>query len=388
MLLHRRNVVGRREFLACAGATAAVAAVHPWTTLARQAGTTPFPYVDGLTFVHPDDYADGPRSGLSAFICGVSSGAVLKTDDGSLKYWRSFEPCVRSMTAMRRNLAAGKVAGTFLATRGSEITEAWRDDRTAMFFQLQGGGEAVGEHLWRLDTFHELGLRVFQITHHNDNEWGGGAIEKTWTDLTKLGHEGVERLNELRIIPDLSHVSDPTSLDVLKASRRPVILWHGAARALVHNARCAPDEVIRGVGASGGVMGIFMMSFWLTTDRVHTVESYIPQIRHVINGAGIDAVGIANDYPIGGEASALKVGNDNAKAVEGYYRWRDDVAKQGVLGFDRRPSRVVIPELNNLRRMFLIHEALERAGFKAAEIEKIMGGHWIRVLTESLQTTD
>jgi membrane dipeptidase len=132
-------------------------------------------------------------------------------------------------------------------------------------------------------------------------------------------------------------------------------------------------------------MGIFMMSFWLTTDPVPTVESYIRQIRHVIDVAGIDAVGIANDYPIGGEASALKAGNDNAKAVEGYYRWWDDVAKQGVLGFDRRPSHVVIPDLNNLRRMFLIHEALERAGFKTAEVEKIMGGNWIRVLTESLE---
>jgi membrane dipeptidase len=385
---YKRNLVRRREFLACAGATVAAATVHPWSALAQPAYTTPFPYVDGLTFIYPPDYADVPRSGLSAFICDVSSGSARKMDDGGLKFWRSFEPCVRSMTGMRRDLAAGKVAGTFLATRGSEIPTAWKDGRTAVFFQLQGGGEAVGEHLWRLDTFHELGLRIFQVTHHNDNPWGGGTIEKTWTGLTKLGHEGVERLNELRIIPDLSHVSDPTSLGVLKTSRRPVILSHGAARALVHNARCAPDEVIRGVGASGGVMGIFMMSFWLTTDPVPTVESYIRQIRHVIDIAGIDTVGIANDYPIGGEATALKFDNDNAKAVEYYYPWWDGVAKQGVLGFDRRPSHVVIPEMNNLRRMFLIHEALDRAGFKAAEVEKIMGGNWIRVLTDSLPTAD
>lgn len=371
-------------FIARTAAAAALAAAWRFSPLAMQPARTPFPYVDGLTFIRPTDHADVARSGLSAFICDVSSGAVLKTDDGSLKFWRSFEPCVRSMTAMRRDLAAGKVAGTFLATRGGDIPTAWKGGRTAVIFQIQGGGEAVGEDLGRLETFYELGLRIFQITHHNDNTWGGGAIEKTWTGLTKLGHEGVKRLNELRIIPDLSHVSDPTSLDVLKASRRPVILSHGAARALVHNARCAPDEVIRGVGASGGVMGIFMMSFWLTTDPVPTVESYIRQIRHAIDVAGIDAVGIANDYPIGGEANALKLDNDNAKVVESYLPWWDGVAKQGVLGFDQRPSHVVIPQLNNIRRMFLIHEALDRAGFKPAEVEKIMGGNWIRVLTEGL----
>lgn len=373
----------RRDFLARAGAAAALAAARPWSALAVQRARTPFPYVDGLTFLGTEP-ADVSRSGLSAFICDVSSGSVLKTEDGSVRYWRSFEPCVRSMTATRRALAAGEVPGAFLATRGSEIAAAWKDSRTAVFFQIQGGGEAVGEHLWRLDTFHELGLRVFQITHHNDNQWGGGAIEKVWRGLTKVGYAGVERLNGLGIIPDLSHVSDPTSLDVLKTSRRPVILSHGAARALVNNARCAPDEVIRGVGQSGGVMGIFMMSFWVTTDPEPSVEAYIRQVRHVIDVAGIDAVGIANDYPVSGEATALKFGNDNAKTVETYWPWWDSVAKQGVLGFDRRPTHVVIPELNNVRRMFLLHEALDRAGFKPAEVEKIMGGNWIRVLTESL----
>jgi membrane dipeptidase len=55
----------------------------------------------------------------------------------------------------------------------------------------------------------------------------------------------------------------------------------------------------------------------------------------------------------------------------------------GVLGFDRRPTHVAIPELNNIRRVHLIREALAKGGFRSGEIEKIMGGNWIRVLTES-----
>ena len=48
-------------------------------------------------------------------------------------------------------------------------------------------------------------------------------------------------------------------------------------------------------------MGIFMMSFWLTTDDVPTVEHYLAQIRHVIKVGGIDAVGVADDFAIAGE---------------------------------------------------------------------------------------
>lgn len=366
----------RRDFLKQALAISAAAATSP----SLQAAERPaIPYVDGLSFFSPDP-ADVGRSGLAAFICDVSSGQALKTEDGCIKFFRSFEACAKSITTVRLRLQSGSVPNTFLATRGSEIRPAFEAGRTAVFFQFQGC-EPVGEELWRLELFHELGLRIQQITHHNDNPWGGGAIEKNWTGLTKIGIEGVERLNALGIIPDLSHASGPTGLDVLKASRKPVIISHGGARAIVPSARCAPDEVIRGVGESGGVTGIFMMSMWLTTDPEPTVDAYIKQIRHVIDVAGIEAVGIANDYTIAGELTAAKAGNDNAKIISNYYPWWDSVSKQGVFGFEERPGHAVIPELNNVRRMFLIEQALDRAGFKSGEIEKIMGGNWIRVLS-------
>ena len=371
----------RREFLkqvAGAVATAAVAS----QAASGQAQRLSMPYVDGLSFQSPDPQ-DVARSGLAAFICDVSSGERVATQDGSVKFYRSFEACARSITAARRELQSGRVPAAFLATRGSQIDEAFRSGKTAVFFQFQGC-EPIGDQLWRVDLFHELGLRVLQITHHNDNPWGGGAIEAKWTGLTKVGREGVERLNALKIIPDLSHASDLTGLDVLAATKGPVIISHGGARALVPTARCAPDDVIRKVGESGGVMGIFMMSMWLTTDPVPTVDSYVRQIRHVAKVAGIDAVGIANDYTVAGELTAAKAGNDNAKIIANYYPWWDSVTKQGVMGFKERPMHAVIPELNNVRRMYLIEEALRKSGFTGTEVEKIMGGNWIRVLRSVL----
>lgn len=371
----------RREFLARLGAAAIVPKLADGWGLSEW-NKTPFPYVDGLTMLGPP--AELAESGLSAFLLDVSAVTRLNTTDGSIKYWRSFEACSKSIADNKATLESGKAGNAFHATKAGAIADAHRAGRTAVFFQIQGGGETVGEELNRLDFLYERGLRVFQITHHNNNPWGGGCIEQKWTGLTKKGHEGVERLNALGIIPDLSHVADPTSSDVLKTSKKPVIVSHGGARALVNNARCTPDEIIRGIADSGGAMGIFMMTFWLTNDPIPTTESYLRQLKHVINVGGIDAVGIANDYPVGGEANARTLNNDNAKAVQGYYAWWDGVAKQHVLGFDKRPTHVIVPELNNPQRAFLIHAALEKARYKPAEIEKIMGGNWVRVLKETL----
>lgn len=398
----------RRSFLRAAAATGAAAVVKaavPEGVLAeggpravqglqpaaasgyaglRGRATPPYPYVDGLCAL-PADLADIGRSGLSAFLMDVSSVSQVETDDGSIRYHRSFEASARSLVATRRRLLAGEIPGAFLATRGSLVREAWQEGRTAIFLQFQGAEPLDGD-VWRLDLFYELGLRVMQFTHHNANPFAGGALDPEPTGLTPLGHDLLARVNELGMLPDVSHGSDATSVEVARASTTPVILSHGAARALVPNARCAPDEVIRAVAGSGGVVGVFMMSFWLTTDPVPTVDHLVAQLRHVANVGGIEAVAIANDYPVSGEAHLASLGNDNAAGVKAYHPWWESIARQGIMGFDidDLPAHVVIPELNNTRRLFLIDDALAAARFPATDRERIMGGNWMRVLEEVL----
>lgn len=385
----RRRAIGlktpslsRRSFVRTASIAGTAALIAPDLLAGQDA--PPYPYVDGLCAL-PEDLADIGASGLSAFLMDVSVAAPIETDDGTIRYYRSFDASARFLVGMRRALNAGEIPGAFLARRGSEIREAWQRGETAIFFQFQGAQPLEGD-VWRLDLFHELGLRVLQLTHHNANPFAGGALDPDPTGLTSLGHELVARMNELGIVPDVSHGSDATSLEVARASTTPVILSHGAARALVRSARCAPDEVIRAVAGTGGVMGIFMMSFWLTEDPVPTVDHLVAQIRHVANVGGIEAVGIANDYPVSGEPRLRSLGNDNAEGVKSYHRWWESVAAEGILGFEAEnlPKHVVIPELNNPRRMFLIDDALADAGFSATDREKIMGGNWIRVLQETL----
>ena len=340
----------------------------------------PTVFIDGLSFLS-SDLEEMRASGLSAFLLDCSKAEQLETRDGSIRFIRTFDTCLRSIVSVRRRLRTHPDG--FLALRGSEIQDAYRTSRTAVFLQMQGC-EPFESDLSRIDLFHELGLRVLQLTHHNDNPFAGGALEPRWTGLTELGRHGVEKLNELGILPDLSHASDPTARDVLEMSTGPVIVSHGAARAIVENARCTPDSIIRGIADSGGVFGVFMVSFWLTREPRPTVEALLAQIRHLVNVAGVDAVGIANDYTIRGQLDLAKLGNDNSRGVAGVLDWWKSVAREGVLGFDALPQHVVIPELNNVRRMFTIRRALRDSGFRPAHVAKIMGGNWRRVLTERL----
>lgn len=351
--------------IALAGGAAAVPARRP----AR--------YIDSLSFL-PEDLAGIARAGLGAMIADVSEVEAVRDAAGVPRYLRGFRVNDAALDKAVARLAASPYA--HVALKGSEIGTR---PGCATFLQFQST-EMVGDDLSRIAHFHGKGLRVLQFTHHNDNGFAGGALQRVQSGLTPLGIAGLAEMNRLRILPDVSHGSDATMREAARRSTTPIALSHGAARAIVNHPRCAPDDVIRAIAERGGVMGVFMMSFWLTRRAVPTVADYVAQIRHVAKVGGIGAVGVANDFPMGGQANLLKLRNDNAKGVAEYLEWWRAMRSEGIAGFDWTPEHVVIPALNHIDRMRRIADALGKSGFAAREVDAIMGGNWRRLLTDVL----
>src|ERR1051325_4118642 len=94
-----RTARTRREFLQSA---AGFAALSPM--LATRAKPHP-PFVDGLCLaIAETDDNDFPASGLSGLIADVSSVSQVKTSDGSIRYTRTFEACLKSIVEARQRL--------------------------------------------------------------------------------------------------------------------------------------------------------------------------------------------------------------------------------------------------------------------------------------------
>jgi membrane dipeptidase len=335
-------------------------------------------WIDGLSFL-PADMADVTSSKLRAMICDVSEVEEVRDADGHPRYLRTFAANDQALDlAIDRIAAADQV---YLASRGSDIG---KQPGCATFLQFQSC-EPIGEDLTRIGHFHRKGLRLLQLTHHNDTAFAGGAIEPMQSGLTPLGRDGIREMNRLRMLPDVSHGSSATIVEAAKHSQTPIIYSHGACRAIVNHPRCIDDDGIRAIASRGGVVGIFMMSFWLTRDPAPKTEHLIRQLKHVAKVGGIEAVGIANDYPMTGQENLRKLGNDNHEGVKEYLGWWEAMRARKVPGFEFDPEHVVIPELNNINRMQLIAEALQKSGFKGREIERIMGKNWARVLTDVLR---
>ncbi|MCG9695746.1 membrane dipeptidase [Shewanella sp. Isolate11] len=379
--------VNRRQLIKSLAAAGLLSQLPPITAWAQS--DKPL-YIDGLSFL-PDDLADLGASKLDAYLCDISAIEAIKQSDGTTNYKRTYNACVKSISdaLARVNQHPDKL---LLGQSSQDIKRAHSSGRTAVFFQIQGADcveDSIDQGLNQVDEFYQRGLRVLQLTHHYGNKFSGGALDNDGKQglnlpLTAAGHQLIDKLNSHKMLIDVSHSSPQSALDSAKASRAPIVQSHGAVRALVNHARCSPDEVIKAIADTGGLFGVFMMSFWLTNDKVPTTEHYVAQLKHVANIGGINAVAIANDYPLRGQKNLLKLNNDNAEGVKQYVEWWHSLRARGVLGFDVEPEHVVIPELNHIQRMERIDNALSQAGFSSSQRAKIMGENWQRVLGDVL----
>ena len=120
------------------------------------------------------------------------------------------------------------------------------------------GGHAIEGDLGLLRLFHQLGVRYMTLTHSAHNEFADSCapIEPRWGGLNVLGVKVVQEMNRLGVLVDVSHVSDATFFDALKATRAPVICSHSSMRALCGHKRNITDDMLRALAANGGVVMI------------------------------------------------------------------------------------------------------------------------------------
>jgi membrane dipeptidase len=234
------------------------------------------------------------------------------------------------------------------------------------------------EHLRRaddVDLFYGLGQRVSQLTYNFANRLGAGFLENRDGGLSVFGHEIVERMQSVGMVVDLSHCADRTTMDALDAATRPVIFTHASCRALLPDyMRCKTDEAIRKLADGGGVMGIPFIRFMIKEGPPVSVEDVIDHFDHVVDLVGVEHVGIGSDLDIDGFGSPRQAdgqqGPMSQPNVERYNAYFTDEGYAHIEG------------LNHPKKMFDLTEALIRRGYSDVEIELMLGGNFVRVLSE------
>ena len=181
-----------------------------------------------------------------------------------------------------------------LVLNADDLERVYKDNVKGVIFDFQDT-TSIGGDLNRLDMFHNMGLRIVQLTYNLRNLVGDGCTERYKTGLTYFGIEVVERLNELNMVVDVSHCSQQVGWDAIKFSKSPIMVTHSTSNAVCYHDRGKDDDLAKAVADNGGFFGVAAIAGFVKNDINATLDDYVDHVEHLIDVMGIDNVGIASD---------------------------------------------------------------------------------------------
>lgn len=357
----------RREFVGTVGQGLAASMV-PWDTISAAALQTRRLVIDGLGEIHLEyDMAliDQIRaSGMRGCVVTVGNPALHGPD--------AFDDMRREIESYDRHVAV-HVDRLSRAVSVGDLDGAAARGTIGLIYYTQNA-TPIQDDLERLGRLYDLGVRIVQLTYNTRNLLGDGCLERTNAGLSTFGIQVVERMNQMGLLVDLSHCGEATTLDGIAFSTKPVAITHAGCKAVFDHPRNKTDAALRALADKGGVIGIYQINPYLGPKERNTLDDYLHHIDHAVNVAGIEHVGIGSDrehrtIPDSEEEKQKLIAELSAlrPVTAASFRWP-----------------FFIGALNHPRRMETIADGLVKRGRTAAEIDKILGGNWYRLLKETV----
>jgi membrane dipeptidase len=287
----------------------------------------------------------------------------------TLAFW---EDAGETMDALGwwRDLARSNADLIVIARSADDIRAAHLQGRTAILLGTQNSSP-IEDRLRYVELFHDMGLRVMQLTYNNQNAIGGSCYDPVDSGLSRFGREVVREMNRVGMIIDLSHVGEKTGMDALRASDTPVAINHANPISLYDHPRNKSDELLQALADTGGVLGLATYQN-LNGPWTASIQTWVDLVRRTVDLMGIDYVALGTDF-------CRNTGDTELQWMR-KGRWtRSEQAGAGSIS-PSQPTWMDSPaNFPDLAAALARH-----GGFAEDEVAKIMGGNWMRYYEQVL----
>lgn len=184
------------------------------------------------------------------------------------------------------------------AVSPDEVLAAKRSDRLCLAFTTNGvplrqQWDSARDELRNVRLFRQLGVQMMHLTYNRRNPLGDGCGEPNDGGLSDFGRQAIAEMNRLGVIVDVSHSGWRTSLEAARASQRPMVASHTACAALQRHYRGKPDETIKAICDSGGLIGICCIPKFLGGKG--DIGAFLDHLDYAIKTFGADHAAIGTD---------------------------------------------------------------------------------------------
>lgn len=285
--------------------------------------------------------------------------------------WAEYQTSIRD----RLNFIAANPDRMILVRSAADILKAKRERKFAVLLGTQDTC-MVGPVLERLAQMKKDGVMTVQLTYNLRNLAGDGSLEPANGGLSNLGRDTIRRIETEKLLLDLSHGGARTIDEAIAFAKRPLVISHTGARALVDHPRNTSDAAIRDIADKGGVVGVYFMPYLKADSHPHATD-VIAHVEHVAKIAGEDHVGIGTDNGV----LPLQFTPEAKKKLDD---WQRERIRLGIAA----PGEAVgvypyLADYNSVDRYRRFADELARRGWSEARLEKLMGANFLRVYRDA-----
>lgn len=194
-----------------------------------------------------------------------------------------------------------------------DIIENDQNNLISALLTIEEGGVLQGD-IKKLKEFYQLGVRMITLTWNYPNEIGYPNIDnykinqnttneeiktmiETKNGLTEKGIEIIKEMEKLKMIIDVSHLSDKGLIDVLKNTTKPFVASHSNARSICNHPRNISDELLIELKKRKCLIGInYCPNFLKENSDKMKINDVIKHIKYLKNLIGIDYIALGSDF--------------------------------------------------------------------------------------------
>lgn len=185
-----------------------------------------------------------------------------------------------------------------IVTSYEEAAENYKQGKCSGMLTIEDGG-MLENQLERLEELYKKRIRLMTLLWNDENCIGYPNSQNQ--DIMKkglkpFGFQVIEKMNEMGMIVDVSHLSDGGFWDVIDHSKKPPAASHSNVRSLCPHPRNLTDEMIKALGNAGGIAGINFYHHFLDDSARDLLERMADHIAYIRNIGGIDMIALGSDF--------------------------------------------------------------------------------------------
>jgi membrane dipeptidase len=201
---------------------------------------------------------------------------------------------VAAQIALTKRLVRERSHYLVVANTTKEIRNAEAAAKLALGFNFQ---ETLpfGTNLDNVQLFYDLGVRQAVLAYNNRNFVADGCAEPDNAGLSLFGRAVVKEMSRVGMLVDGTHCGHRTTMEAMELCDGPFVFSHSNPFAVRPHYRSIKDDQIKACAATGGVIGINGVGYWVGDNDAST-EAIFRCLDYTVELVGAEHVGLGFDY--------------------------------------------------------------------------------------------